>query len=62
MFLSVMPFKDGERRTRIAERSVRWPWKEATIARQAMPHSGASLCRMIGTRGRKSSNIRPPVP
>ena len=26
MCLSVMPFSDGDRRRRIAERSVRWPW------------------------------------
>ncbi len=58
-FFSVMPFNEGERRTRIAERSVRWPWKEATIARHAMPHSGASLCRMTGTRGERSSERAP---
>ena len=30
-------------------------FQEATIARQAMPHSGASLCRITGTRGSNSA-------
>src|SRR5262245_24807707 len=50
MCFSVTPFIEGASRSRIAERSVRNPWKLATIATHAMPHSGASLCRIIGTR------------
>src|SRR5436190_18980783 len=48
-FLRVMPLRDGESRRRIADKSVRCPWNDATMARQAIPHSGASLWRMTGT-------------
>jgi hypothetical protein len=46
---SVAPLSDNEKRCRSVARSVCRPCAPATMARQARPHSAASVCRISGT-------------
>src|SRR5690242_12612329 len=47
---SVTPLMDTGWRRRSVLRSIRWPWKDAIIPRQASPHSAASVWRTTGRR------------
>ena len=51
----------GKKRCRKVARSVCRPCAPATIARQASPHSAASVCRITGTRAPPSPSRKPAV-
>ncbi len=59
-FSKLAPLRDSAKRSRSEGRSVSSPRPTATIARQARPHSVASVCRITGTwRRRPSRRVTP---
>ena len=53
--VSVVPFAETAKRRRSVATSTRCPWKDAIIARHAMPHSAASVCNSTGSFARRPS-------